>query len=94
MTNPQRTDIHPSGINVYGYCIVYRKEKDWHIDQCDEYLNLPAHYAFLQEALDRVDFLREKGIECRIAALLAESTDTSEEFEKNKINHEESNENQ
>lgn len=86
--NLNRSDLHPSGINVYGWCIAYRKDGQWLIDQCDEYRNLPAHYAFLQEAQDRVKYLREKGIECRIAALLAESGDTSEDFERNKINAE------
>lgn len=85
----KRNDMHPSGINVYGYCITYKKDNQWQIDQCDEYLNLPAHYAFLQEALDRVTFLRSKGFECRVAALLAEPTDTPEEFERNKINGDE-----
>ena len=94
MSNPNlnRSALHPSGINVYGYCITYRKDGQWLIDQCDEYRNLPAHYLFLQEATDRVAYLREKGIDCRIAALLAESTDTSEEFERNKINGESSQE--
>jgi hypothetical protein len=81
-----KSDMHPSGINVYGYCIIYRKDDQWQTDQCDEYKNLPAHYPFLQEALDRVDYLRERGIECRVAALLAEKQDTPEDFERNKIN--------
>jgi hypothetical protein len=84
--NLNRNDTHPSGINVYGWCITYRKDDQWLIDPCDEYRNLPAHYPFMQEALDRVAYLRDKGIECRVAALLAEPGDTSEEFERNKIN--------
>jgi hypothetical protein len=83
--NLNRNDIHPAGINVYGWCIAYRKDGHWQIDQCDEYRNLPAHYPFMQEALDRVKFLRKKGIECRVAALLAEPGDSSEEFERNRI---------
>ena len=82
------TDKHPVGLKVYGYCIAYRKDGKWQIDQCDEYRNLPAHYPFAIEASDRAVFLREKGIECRIVALLAEKTDTPEEFERNKIDHE------
>lgn len=78
-------DLAPVKLNVYGYCIVYKKEGIWLIDQCAEYKNLPAHYHFPGEALDRIQFLRSKGIECRITALLAESTDTVEEFERNRI---------
>lgn len=82
-------DLHPNGINVYGYCVTYKKDGQWIIDQCDEYLNLPAHYFFPQEALDRVAFLRERGVDCRVAALLAEPTDSPEEFERNKTNDQE-----
>jgi hypothetical protein len=75
-------------LNVYGYMVVYRHDRDskWLVDTDDEYLNLPAHYLSLEEALDRVEFLRTKGIEGRAAALVAESTDTAEEFEGNKAN--------
>lgn len=86
MSENQSQDISPVGLKVYGYCIVYRKEERWTIDQCDEYRNLPAHYPFLIEAEERVRFLRQRGVECRVAALLAEDTDTPEEFEENKIN--------
>lgn len=75
-----------SELNVYGYMVVYRhnRESKWVVDQDDEYLNLPAHYLSLEEALDRVEYLRQRGIEGRVAALVAESTDTPEEFEENK----------
>lgn len=75
-------------LNVYGYMVVYRhsRETKWVVDTDDEYLNLPAHYLSLEEALDRVEFLRQRGIEGRVAALVAESTDTAEEFEGNKAN--------
>lgn len=75
-------------LNVYGYMVVYRHDRDgkWLVDTDDEYLNLPAHYLSLEEALDRVEFLRAKGIEGRAAALVAESTDTAEEFEGNRKN--------
>jgi hypothetical protein len=75
-------------LNVYGYMVVYRhnRESKWLVDQDDEYLNLPAHYISVDEALDRVEYLRSKGIEGRVAALVAESTDTAEEFEENKAN--------
>lgn len=73
-------------LNVYGYMVVYRHDRQskWQVDTDDEYLNLPAHYLSVEEALDRVEFLRTKGIEGRVAALVAESTDTAEEFEANK----------
>lgn len=79
---------HGQELNVYGYMVVYRHDRDskWLVDTDDEYLNLPAHYLSLEEALDRVEFLRTKGIEGRAAALVAESTDTAEEFEGNKAN--------
>jgi hypothetical protein len=75
-------------LNVYGYMIVYRKTREdiWRVDQDDEYRNLPAHYLSEDEALDRAEFLRKKGIEVRVAALVAEATDTPEEFEENRIN--------
>jgi hypothetical protein len=90
VSDNQSQDIRPVGLKVYGYCIVYRKEDQWLIDQCDEYRNLPAHYPFLIEAEERVRFLRQRGISCRMAALLAEETDTPEEFEENKIDEDES----
>jgi hypothetical protein len=65
--------------------VIYRRDDTWIVDQCDEYSNLPAHYPFMDQALDRVAFLRSKGIECRVSALLAEPTDTAEEFERSKI---------
>jgi hypothetical protein len=76
----------PTPLNVYGYMVVYRHSRDqkWQVDQDDEYLNLPAHYSHVDEALDRVEYLRTKSIESRVAALVAESTDTVEEFKENK----------
>lgn len=75
-------------LNVYGYVVLYRHDREtkWLVDQDDEYLNLPAHYLSVEEALDRVDYLRAKSIECRVAALVAEGTDTADEFEANKRN--------
>lgn len=75
-------------LKVYGYMIVYRKTREdiWQVDQDDEYRNLPAHYLSEDEALDRAEHLRKKGIEVRVAALVAEATDTPEEFEENRIN--------
>ena len=74
-------------LNVYGYMIVYRNTREdiGQVDQDDEYRNLPAHYLSEDEALDRAEFLRKKGIEVRVAALVAEATDTPEEFEENRI---------
>ena len=79
-------DKRVTELNVYGYMVVYRHDRNskWLVDTDDEYLNLPAHYLSVEEALDRVEFLRTKGIEGRAAALVAESTDTAEEFEANK----------
>lgn len=78
-------------LNVYGYIVTYKPKLDdpkWTVDQDDEYRNLPAHYLSFDEALDRVEFLRTKSIEARIAALVAESTDTAEEFERSRNDEE------
>ena len=82
---PGGSDKMPRDINVYGWAVIYRRDGVWIVDQCDEYSNLPAHYPFMDQALDRVAFLRSKGVECRVSALLAEPTDTAEEFERSKI---------
>lgn len=84
-------DLRPSSLNVYGYMVTYKRDEKWITDPDDEYTNLPAHYPFMQQALDRAEFLRSKGFECRVSALLAEQTDTSEEFERNKINEPDTN---
>ena len=74
-------------LGVYGYIVIYKPTPDderWIAEQDDEYRHLPAHYALMDEALDRVEYLRKKGIVARVAALVAESTDTAEEFEANR----------
>jgi hypothetical protein len=74
-------------MSVYGYCVLYRQGVDdtkWVVDQDEEYANLPAHYLSVEEALDRVEFLRTKSIEARVAALMAEENDDPEEFEANR----------
>lgn len=80
--------------DVYGYSIVYKQQQEprsdyWIVDQDDEYLNLPAHYLSLEEALDRVAFLRTRNVEARVAALMAESTDDPGAFQDAKITGEE-----
>ena len=74
-------------LKMYGHCVVYRlpRTTQWIVDACDEYLNLPAHYMYLPEAFDRVAFLKSKDIDARVASLLVLPSDTSEEFEQNKI---------
>jgi len=82
MQDPKKTKV-----NVYGYAVIYKpgcEDDKWTVDQDDEYRNLPAHYLSVEEALDRVEFLRTKNVSARVAALLAEQTDTAEEFESNK----------
>jgi hypothetical protein len=88
MSDSSVQDLHPLRLNVYGYCITIQRDDHWRIDPGDQYRNLPAHYAFAEEALERLLFLRSQGLQCRLAALLAEASDTVEEFEKNKIVHE------
>lgn len=74
MSNEQPPDLTPNSLKVYDYCVVYKKEGQWIVDQCDNYRNLPAHYSFKEEAEERLRFLRQRYIECRMAALLAEET--------------------
>lgn len=64
-------------LGVYGYAVMYRLQPGgrWQIDQDDEFRSLPAHYPSLDEALDRVGFMREKNVEARVAALVAEAAD-------------------
>jgi len=50
-----------------------------------KYRNLPAHYPTLDEALDRVAYLKGKGFKARALALVATPTDTAAEFESAKI---------
>lgn len=57
----------------------------WKIEQCDEYLNLPAHYVALDEAIDRAEFMRSKGFDARVVALVAEPTDTAFDFDRDKV---------
>ena len=89
MDEAKNTDVHPTKIDVYGWVILYRRDGQWIADPDDEYRNLPAHYLFPNEALDRVSFLRERGVECRVAALIREEIDTPEEFERHRINEQE-----
>ena len=81
----ERRDLQPTDVNVYGYTVTYRKAGTWIVDEDDEYSNIPAHFPFLQQALDRARFMRAKGVECRVSALLAEATDTAEDFEASKL---------
>lgn len=76
-------------LDVYGYMVVYKPKRglspeQWTVDQDEEYANLPAHYLSAEEAIDRVVFLRSRGIEARVAALMAEATDDADEFEANR----------
>ena len=70
-------------MGVYGYMVVYRMPESasakWLVDQDEECPNLPAHYLSAEEALDRVEFLRERRIEARVAALMAEESDEPEQ---------------
>ncbi|MFM8709175.1 MAG: hypothetical protein ACKOHK_14130 [Planctomycetia bacterium] len=80
-------DLVPRDIKVYGYCVMYRQNEGdtWRVDLDDEYRHIPAHYLFMEEAMDRVVFLRERGLFARVAALLMEPTDSVEVFERNKL---------
>lgn len=76
----------PKALKVYGYCCMFRRpgETDWHIEQDDEYPNLPAHEPLQEAAFDRVEFMKSKGLEARVVALIYQPGDTKEEFEKHR----------
>ena len=80
-------DPNATKMGVYGYTVMYKSKPDdpkWTVDQDDEYRHLPAHYLSIEEALDRVEYLRTKKITARVAALVAEPTDTAEDFRANR----------
>lgn len=88
----------PPELRMYGYCVTWRRQPDaktrdpkqlpnWQIEQCDEYLNLPAHYTSLDEAVDRARWMRARGVDARVVALVAEPTDTAQDFDANKVNN-------
>lgn len=70
-------------LGVYGYAVMYRLEPGgtWRVDQDDEYRGLPAHYLSLAEALDRVEYMRHRNVEARVAALVAEDDDDGDRLD-------------
>jgi hypothetical protein len=80
-------DLHPTGINVYGYAVAWvpAGATTWQMEPDDEFRNLPAHYPTLAEACDRVAYLKERGFKARAMALVVMAGDSAEEFEANKI---------
>ena len=83
----EKVPRNQANLRMYGHCVVYRlpRSSQWIVDSCDEYMNLPAHYLYLPEALDRVAFLKTKDIDARVASLLVLPSDNADEFEANKI---------
>jgi hypothetical protein len=73
------TNLHPTPIKVYGYGVAWvpMGHTTWTMDLDEDYLNLPAHYATLAEAADRVRFLQEHGFRARTVAVLAMPDDTA-----------------
>jgi hypothetical protein len=73
------TDLHPTVVRVYGYGVAWvpTGHTTWTMDLDEDYLNLPAHYATLAEAADRVCFLQERGFRARTVAVLAMPDDTA-----------------
>ena len=67
------TDLHPTPIKVYGYGVAWipTGHTTWTMELDEDYLNLPAHYATLAEAADRVRFLQEQGFRARAVAVLS-----------------------
>jgi len=74
------TDLHPTPIKVYGYGVAWipTDHTTWTMELDEDYLNLPAHYATLAEAADRVRFLQEQGFRARAVAVLAMPDDNDE----------------
>ena len=63
---------------AYGFCVAYRKThaEGWQLDRSDdEDLHVPSHYELVDEACDRVEYLRKAGMEARVLTLLAENGD-------------------
>tara|TARA_B100000073_G_scaffold248110_2_gene208457 strand:+ start:798 stop:1055 length:258 start_codon:yes stop_codon:yes gene_type:complete len=73
-------------IQIYGYTILCKNDDGiWSTPTCEEYSCLPSHYLFIEEAQDRVDFLRGKGIECRYVMLVVDPSDEASAFEEARI---------
>jgi len=51
------TDLHPTAVRVYGYGVAWvpTGHTTWTMDLDEDYLNLPAHYATLAEAIPSQD---------------------------------------
>jgi hypothetical protein len=86
-TRAMSSESHLTDLRIYGYCVAWipSTESKWTMEQDDEYQNLPAHYLTLDEALDRVAYLQDKGIRARALALVATPADTADEFEAARI---------
>jgi len=73
MTKPRNHAGH-----AYGFCVAYKLEDadKWTIDPEEDTTFIPAYYEILEEAIDRVEYLRLNGISARVLTLLAERGDT------------------
>lgn len=69
----------------YSAACVPATEASWVMEQDDKYRNLPAHNPTLDEALDRLAYLKGKGFKARALALVATPTETAAKFESAKI---------
>lgn len=70
MSNKRRHAGH-----AYGFCVLYvHPEGDgkWVVDAHEELAGLPAYYEMPEEAMDRVSYLRERGVPARMLTLVAE----------------------
>lgn len=71
------TDLHPTGMNVYGYAVAWIPAgmTAWTIEVDEDYPGLPAHYMTLAEAQDRAAFLRRRGFKARPLAVITMPSD-------------------
>ena len=79
-------DLAPEHWKVYGYVVASKQDNNcWHVEDSDEYDNLPAYEPFLEVAKDRVSYLRANNIHARVLALLVDDDyDTPERMDEAK----------
>ncbi len=69
--NDDPNDLSPSQFTVYGYIVLRQVGPNkWEAETSEEHTNLPAYEHFKPVAEDRVNYLRERGINARVVALI------------------------
>ena len=82
----ESSDLSPEQWTIYGYIVLRQIGPDkWETETSEEYTNLPAHEVFKTIAEDRVNYLREHGVNARVAALIQDKDyDTPERMDEAK----------